>query len=190
MIPGVRHAAGLPALAKIRVAAAGLVVAAAVILVCTASWQQQAWTSLKALGKTPAHLSPVKRTKSRAVSSSASEKCYIAGGKEVPCSKLAQLGKLLKNVYGKEAADVALVSKDHSFDPTKIYLHRKSARRSELQAKVVGSVGTHYTHALVDFSSEADPESSSEAEPQTSYTPEPEFSSEAKPHNLGPHIEV
>ena len=170
MIPGVCHAAGLPALAKIRVAAAGLVVAAAVILVCTASWQQQGWTSLKALGKTPAHLSHVKRTKRREVSSSASEKCYIAGGKEVPCSKLAQLGKLLKNVYGKEAADVALVSKDHSFDPTKIYPDRKSARKSELQAKV-GSVGTRYTHALdedalVDFSSEAAPEFSSEAEPQ------------------------
>jgi len=148
MIPGVRHAAGLPALAKIRVAAAGLVVAAAVILVCTASWQQQEWTSLKALGKTPAHLSPVKRTKSREVSSSASEKCYIAGGKEVPCSKLAQLGKLLKNVYGTEAADVALVSKDHSFDPTKVYPSRKSAQ-----------------DALVEFSSEAEPEFSFEAEP-------------------------
>jgi len=40
-----------------------------------------------------------------------SGKCYIEGGKQVPCSELRQLGSLMKKVYGNKAADVEIVSR-------------------------------------------------------------------------------
>ena len=58
-------------------------------------------------------------------------KCYLAGGKEVPCTELAQLGDLMKKVYGKEARDVEIVSRDHSFDPTKVFADSKEAASAE-----------------------------------------------------------
>lgn len=58
-------------------------------------------------------------------------KCYLAGGKEVPCTELAQLGDLMKKVYGKEARDVEIVSRDHRFDPTKVFSDSKEAASAE-----------------------------------------------------------
>jgi len=58
-------------------------------------------------------------------------KCYLAGGKEVPCTELAELGDLMKKVYGKEARDVEIESRDHSFDPTKVFADSKEAASAE-----------------------------------------------------------
>jgi len=38
----------------------------------------------------------------------------------VACGKLRQLGQLMRSIYGKQAGDVAIVAKDHSFDPTQV----------------------------------------------------------------------
>ena len=61
-------------------------------------------------------------------------KCYIAGGKAVACEKLTKLAKLLKNVYGSRASDVAIVAKDHSFDPTLVLPSRPRARQGKKAA--------------------------------------------------------
>lgn len=58
-------------------------------------------------------------------------KCYLAGGKEVPCTELAELGDLMKKVYGKNAGDVEIVSRDHSFDPTKVFANTNQAKHAE-----------------------------------------------------------
>jgi len=58
-------------------------------------------------------------------------KCYLAGGKEVPCTELAELGNLMKKVYGTKAGDVAIVARDNQFDPTKIFANTQEAKDAE-----------------------------------------------------------
>jgi len=101
----------------------------------------------------------------RQVSRHADGKCYIAGGKEVPCSELAQLGKMLTKVYGKKAADVEIVSRDHTFDPTKVFADSSSALKAEQRwmriegggddthssSKLAGGHDTHSSSKLGDF---------------------------------------
>lgn len=70
-------------------------------------------------------------------------KCYLAGGKEVPCTELAELGDLMKKVYGKQAKDVEIVSRDHAFDPTKVFANRASAEARWMRIEDGGDDGEH-----------------------------------------------
>mmetsp|Transcript_24098 Transcript_24098/g.54087 ORF Transcript_24098/g.54087 Transcript_24098/m.54087 type:complete len:566 (-) Transcript_24098:93-1790(-) len=47
--------------------------------------------------------------------------CFLSGGRKVKCSEIVRLGKLMRKVYGKKASDIALVARDKSWDPTKVF---------------------------------------------------------------------
>jgi hypothetical protein len=56
-------------------------------------------------------------------------RCYVAGGREVDCAEVTELGALLNKVYGPKAGDVELRAKDGRFDPTQVFTSSRAARR-------------------------------------------------------------
>ena len=67
------------------------------------------------------------------------EDCFFSGGRRVKCKDIGRLGKLMRKVYGKKASDIALVARDKSWDPTKVY--NKEREAEEMRQSKVYSMG-------------------------------------------------
>lgn len=170
---------------------------------------QLAENTLESIGHMHTHSKRRERSRGedqqeQGVHRAADGKCYLAGGKEVGCGELRELGNLMKKVYGSKAADVEIVSRDHSFDPTKVFADSSAAQNAEKRwMRIEGGGETHAARrrggerrAEHGFSKERDEHSSSvgellheanekAAEAQTKKVPVKKGSLAALSDNLG-----
>jgi len=79
------------------------------------------------------------------------EDCFLSGGRRVKCKDIVRLGKLMRKVYGKKASDIALVARDKSWDPTKVYNKEREAEEMR-QSKAV--IEPHPVHSVLPLHSD------------------------------------